>query len=360
MVVGYALGNKDSVEDDILVFGEDDPNVITFSRAMMLSLSRSCRNSCPYCSFHRPDTLTVPYSTIKQTKTARSNGVREVVYMSGERPDKSPQVRSNLDLWGFNSYLDYVYTVCELGFLEGLIPVLELGFLSPLEYKRLSEVSAVAKINLDSVDSHKFDKVYPNSPGKRLDVRLNSVRWAMEAGLPVSSGIMVGIGETESHRKACFTQLAKLHAEFGLLHEVLIQNFVPERGTPFSAKTAPTHKQMLKVIDTARSILPDDVPLSIYPEFNENIGDFLSAGIRDFGRLFDGPRLLFSKQPRYTVEELSAIVDQAGYRLQQRFPLRLEYIKTGKYSSKLGQVFDSYRYKLKKTEQEKAKALKGT
>ena len=79
----------------------------------------------------------VPYSTIKLCKHARLEGAREVMYISGERPDKFPHVRALLDLWGFESYVDYVYTVSELGFLEGFIPVVELGFLSPVELKRL-------------------------------------------------------------------------------------------------------------------------------------------------------------------------------------------------------------------------------
>ena len=43
---------------------------------------------------------------------------------------------------------------------------------------------------------------------------------------------------------------------------------------------------------------------------------------------------------------------------QQRFPLKKEFIKDQRYSSKLGQVFDSYRYKIKKEKQEKEKIKK--
>lgn len=358
MVVGYALGNKDDSEDEILVVGEDDPNVITYSRSLMMTLSRACRNNCPYCGFHRHDTLAVPYSTIKMTKTARSNGVREVLYLAGERPDKSPQVRANLDLWGFKSFLDYMYTVCELGFLEGLIPVLDVGFLSPIEYKRLSEVCAVVKVSMDSVDPSKVDKIYPQSPGKKMDMRLKNMAWAMEAGIPVSAGILVGIGETEASRRTQLNQIAQLQKKYGLIHEVLIQNFVPEKGTPMASKAATTQKQMLKAVDAARSILPDEVPISIYPELNEELGDFISAGVRDLGRLFYGPRPMFSKVPRIEPDQLHETVAAKGFRLQQRFPLRQSFIRAGHYSNKLGQVFDSYRYKLKKLEQEKLKLAK--
>ena len=99
---------KDHYEHDILVVGEDDPNVLTFSYAVPFTLSRMCRNQCPYCSFRKRDTLTVPYSTIRTAKKVRQLGVREALYVGGERPDKFSQVRSVLDLWGFSSYLDSI------------------------------------------------------------------------------------------------------------------------------------------------------------------------------------------------------------------------------------------------------------
>ena len=115
------------------------------------------------------------------------------------------------------SFLDYMYTVCELGFLEGLIPVLDVGFLSPIEYKRLSEVCAVVKVSMDSVDPSKVDKIYPQSPGKKMDMRLKNIAWAMEAGIPVSAGILVSIGETEANRRTQLNQIAQLQKKYGLI-----------------------------------------------------------------------------------------------------------------------------------------------
>ena len=43
---------------------------------------------------------------------------------------------------------------------------------------------------------------------------------------------------------------------------------------------------------------------------------------------------------------------------QERFPLRRDFILAEKYSKKLGQVFEAYRYKLKKNIQEKVKETK--
>ncbi|NQY73939.1 MAG: 7,8-didemethyl-8-hydroxy-5-deazariboflavin synthase subunit CofG [Candidatus Margulisbacteria bacterium] len=353
MVVGYSLGNK-SVETDIQVVGEDSPDVITYSRSMTTILTRKCRNNCPYCGFHKNENLAVPYGTIKPAKQARKQGVREILFVAGERPDKFPDVRATLDLWGFSSYLDYVYTVCELGFLEGLIPVLEVGFLSPIEMKKMQEICALMKIMLDTVDDHHFEKIYPKSPGKRKELRYKSLEWAGKLGIPTITGLMVGIGESKDHRRKTLNHIAKVQKEFGHIHEVLIQNFVPEPGTRFENKTPPKHKVILDTVEMALSILPDSTKVTIPIHLNTNIEDFIKAGIRDLGRIED-PRVLFPHVPELNFQNIAEIVNKEGFRLQQRFPIRFSYIKDGRYSSKLGQVFEAIRYKITKDEQERLK-----
>jgi FO synthase subunit 1 len=350
-MTGTSLGHRLDADQDILVLGEDDPNVITFSHAVAFTLSHACRNHCPYCSFHKKDTLTVPYSTIKTAKKARTLGVREALYLSGERPDKFSQVRSVLDLWGFASYLDYVYTVCELGFLEGLIPVIEVGFLSPLELKKLSEICALNRVMLDSVDNSAFSKVYSKSPGKKLELRLKLLEWSGRLKFPTITGLMVGIGESKSHRESVLKEITKIHQTYGTIHEVSIQNFIPEPGTPYSGKTPPSKADMLAVVEQVLAGLPSDITVTVPLALNTDMEDFIKVGIRDFGHVIEGKNPYYKTKP-LTYEDMEATASKAGFRLQQRFPLKKSFIKNGIYSKKLGQVFDAYRYKIKKDGQD--------
>lgn len=356
MVVGYSLGNKDN-DEDIQVLGEVDDKVITYSQTLFLSLTRQCRNSCGYCSYRGRDGLIVPYSTIKICKDARSAGVREVVVVTGERPDSHPQIRANLDLWGFGSYLEYLYTVAELGFLEGLIPVLEVGMLSPSELKKLSEVCGVNRVILDSVDSKRFEKIYPNSSGKRLDIRMRSVEWCGKLGMPVISGIMVGIGESKTHRKNCLKALAVLHERYGHILEIVIQDFIPQPGTDFAGMSPPDHATMIETVELARDIFPDSVRITV-PYFNRaKFKDFIKAGVRDIGHIPVGNYPVMSGLEPVDMVAMEEMIEKMGYRLQQRFPLGYNDIKSGKYSTKLGQVFDAYRYRIKKSEADKLKEV---
>jgi FO synthase subunit 1 len=353
----YQQSSKSDI-DDILVINEDDPNIITYSKSLPMVLTRMCRNNCPYCGFHRKDNVIVPYSTIRQAKAARALGAREIHFVSGERPDKFPFIRATLDLWGFDSFIDYVYTVCELGFLEGLIPIIELGFLSPVEMKRLSEVSAVNKIMIDSVDKTLAETLYKESPGKKLELRLKSLQWAGKLNFPTITGIMVKIGETKSHRQEMLKEIASIHKQYGHIHEVLLQNFIPEPGTPFEKKKPADMDVMLDTFKMARDILPNDVPITVNSELITDIEPFIKEGLRDLGRITLGPKGLITGQIPTDEAALKQKIESLGFQLQQRFPIRKAFIVDGKYSKKLGQVLDNYRYKVKKELQEKSKEQK--
>jgi FO synthase len=53
---------------------------------------------------------------------------------------------------------------------------------------------------------------------------------AGELKIPFTSGILVGIGESEEERMASLAALAELHERHGHLQEVILQNFVPHQS----------------------------------------------------------------------------------------------------------------------------------
>ena len=356
MATSYTYNSKKDLDSDIRVLGEDDPNIITYSKSRKIILSKVGSGNGIYSGFYSRDSLMVPYSTIKLLKEARQDGAREIMYVGGERPDQFPYVRSTLDLWGFDSYVDYVYTVCELGFLEGLIAVIDIGFLTPLEMKKMFEISALIKVMQDYEDNNLYVALYGGNRKKKHELRARSLHWAGKLGFPTLTGILVGMGETMSHRKAALEYIASIHREYGTIQEVLLQNLVITPGTPFKGCSPPNKDVMLKTFEVARNILPDDVTINVPFEHNPNIEDFIRAGLRDLGRIFDSPSV---EQNEQVNNRLKALSETFGFVIQQRFPLNRDYIKEGRYSKKLGQVFDSYKYKIKKEGQEKAKVTRG-
>src|ERR1700710_610127 len=71
---------------------------------------------------------------------------------------------------------------------------------------------------------------HQGSPTKHPARRLETIAAAGELKIPFTSGILVGIGETEDERVQALEALAAVHAEHGHLQEVILQNFVPHQS----------------------------------------------------------------------------------------------------------------------------------
>jgi FO synthase len=201
---------------------------VTFSRNLTLSLSRTCRCYCKYCAFatHRAH-LHEPDEVVALLDRAARRSVKELLVLTGERPEVHPEVRARLEGWGHADFVSYVVWVCERALERGLLPHTNLGVLPRDEIRRLREVTASQGLMLESVNPDLV--VHQGSPTKHPERRLATIAVAGELRIPFTSGILVGIGETEEERVAALEALAEVHARHGHLQEVILQNFVPHR-----------------------------------------------------------------------------------------------------------------------------------
>ncbi|MDP9345436.1 MAG: 7,8-didemethyl-8-hydroxy-5-deazariboflavin synthase subunit CofG, partial [Actinomycetota bacterium] len=201
---------------------------VSFSRNVTLSLSRTCQCHCKYCAFatHRAH-LQTPAEVRALLDGAARRRVKELLVLTGEAPDHNAGVARQLTAWGFEGWIDYVRWACREGLDRGLLAHTNLGVLDRSELAALREVTASQGLMLESV---RDDLVaHQGSPTKAPAVRLETIRAAGELRIPFTSGILVGIGESEDDRVAALEALAEVHAEHGHLQEVILQNFVPHR-----------------------------------------------------------------------------------------------------------------------------------
>ena len=77
---------------------------------------------------------------------------------------------------------------------------------------RLREVNASMGLMLESVSERLMETVHAGSPTKHPAARLATIEAAGELRIPFTSGILVGIGETEEERVASLEALAAVHA----------------------------------------------------------------------------------------------------------------------------------------------------
>src|SRR5262249_19802375 len=92
------------------------------------------------------------------------------------------------------------------------------------------------------------------SPDKVPAVRLETIRQAGIAGVPFTSGILIGIGETRRERIEALLALRELHQQFGHIQEIIVQNFRAKPGTRMAAAPEPTLDDHLWTIAVARLI----------------------------------------------------------------------------------------------------------
>jgi FO synthase len=313
---------------------------VTFSRNVTLSLSRSCRCHCKYCAFatHRPH-LHEPEEVERLIDRAARRRVKELLVLTGEAPDHLPGVRERLAVLGFADFTAYVVWACERALERGLLPHTNLGVLDRTELARLRDVTASQGLMLESVVPDLV--AHQGSPTKHPDARLATIRAAQELRIPFTSGILVGIGETEEQRMASLEALAG----FDHLQEVILQNFVPHRRyygeepaeiateaaedywrtglTHGPHRDAPawstpvTIEDMKRLIREARRLMPD-VGVQVPPNLSDWWPELVAAGATDLGGLSANGDHISPEHPFPSPNQVRARLREDGVALAER------------------------------------------
>ncbi len=326
---------------------------VTFSRNLTLSLSRTCRCYCKYCAFatHRPHLHEPDEVLAILDQAVKRHRCKELLVLTGERPDLHAGVAAKLAELGFEDFVAYVIWVCERGLERGLLPHTNLGVLDAADLARLREVSASQGLMLESVNPDLI--AHQGSPTKHPARRLDTIRAAGELRIPFTSGILVGIGEREDERMQALETLAAVHAELGHLQEVILQNFVPHQSyygrEPAEIATdaarsywqtglasgpqldAPawasevTLAQMKRLIAEARRLLPG-VGIQVPPNLSDWWPELVDAGATDLGGLSANGDHISPEHPFPSPPQVRKRLAQDGYALSERLCVYPEYI----------------------------------
>ncbi len=201
---------------------------VTFSRNHTVSLSRTCRCFCKYCAFAtRQAHIHDPGDVERKLDEAVRRNTKELLVLTGEMPEVNPVVAERLRSWGHDDFTSYVVWACERALERGMLPHTNLGVLSREDLVRLRQVTASQGLMLESVSERLMETVHAGSPSKHPARRMETIDAAGELRIPFTSGILVGIGETESERVASLEAIAASHKRHGHIQEVILQNFVP-------------------------------------------------------------------------------------------------------------------------------------
>jgi len=312
------------------------PGVITYSRKVFIPLTNLCRDYCGYCIFRRdpgdPGAHTMsPNEVLEVVRHGEKLGCTEALFSLGDKPELLfPEMRATLQRLGYKSTLHYLEAMCELVLRETtLLPHPNPGLMSAEWIRRLSAVSPSMGLMLESTNAELLGKgrAHDNAPDKLPAKRLRTIEDAGRQGVPFTTGLLIGIGETLEDRVDTLLAIRELHQRYGHIQEVIIQNFRAKPGIPMRNSPEPTLGEMLRTVAVARLLMPR-VNIQAPPNLSApNYDDLLDAGINDWGGVSPlTPDFINPEKPWPHLDQLRARTAARVFKLEARLPVYPEFV----------------------------------
>ncbi len=268
-------------------------NVVTYSRKVFIPLTQLCRDVCHYCTFAKaPRRLAAPYLSIDEVlaiaRAGEAAGCKEALFTLGDQPEqRHPSARRALDELGCASTLEYLKRAAGQVLAEtSLLPHLNPGIMTAADFAALRPVAASMGLMLETASGRLSQRGGPHygSPDKLPELRLATLRAAGEARVAMTSGLLIGIGETRRERIESLLALRELQDEHGHLQEIIIQNFRAKAGTKMARAPEPALEEQLWTIAVARVLFGPSMSIQAPPNLQPDaLPQLIEAGINDWG-----------------------------------------------------------------------------
>jgi FO synthase len=317
------------------------PGIVTYSRKVFIPLTRLCRDRCHYCTFatvpHRLDALFLEREEVLEiARAGAAAGCREALFTLGDRPeDRWPQAREWLEARGYASTIDYV-RACAIAVLEetGLLPHLNPGVMTWAELVRLKPVAPSMGMMLETTAERLWSEPggpHYGSPDKEPAVRLRVLDDAGRVGVPFTTGILVGIGETLAERAESLFAIRATARRFGHIQEVIVQNFRAKPDTAMARMPDADLVDLAATVAVARLVLGPKMRLQAPPNLvGEEYDLLLRAGIDDWGGVSPvTPDHVNPERPWPAIDELARRTAAAGFELAERLTVYPKYVLAG-------------------------------
>ncbi len=293
---------------------------ITYSPAFTLVPTYECFNRCTYCNF-RTDPGQSPWLSLEdvasQLSALQKTNISEILVLSGEVHPQSARRPE---------WLEHIYRICQLSLSMGFLPHTNAGPLRYDEMVQLKQVNVSMGLMLEQTAPHLLETVHRHAPSKEPVLRLEQIDWAGQLQIPFTTGLLLGIGETEQEQEETLWAITAAHQRWGHIQEVILQPYSPGQQNEwqqpaFSAQT------LVETVMIARRILPLDITIQLPPNLvhdPQTLLACLQAGARDLGGIVPHDHV----NPDYehgTVAQLKQQLSEHGWNLQPRLPIYSQY-----------------------------------
>lgn len=312
--------------------------LITYSRKVFIPLTKLCRDVCHYCTFaERPHATKPAYlspdEVLAIARAGQAAGCTEALFTLGDKPElRYRAAEEALQQLGYATTIDCLTAMCALVLKEtGLLPHANPGVMTREEIAALRKVTASQGIMLETASERLSERGGPHfgSPDKHPAVRLETIRLAGELKVPFTTGILIGIGETRQERIESLEAIRDLHARYGHIQEVIIQNFRAKPDTKLADSEEPDLPELLWTIAVARLILGAEMNLQAPPNLSPGVYQKLvGAGLNDWGGVSPvTPDHVNPEAPWPAIAELSRRSAEVGKLLVNRLPIYPSYAR---------------------------------
>ena len=307
---------------------------VTFSKKAFFNIVNLCKDTCSYCTYKaEPEEAKLSLMSKQQItellQLAKKYKCVEALFVTGEQPEKKyPEAKKWLQENGFSSTSEYLIHASELALELGLFPHTNAGNLSYDEMKELKKTNVSMGIMLENISERLTEKGMPHylAASKRPKTRLEVLENSGKLKIPMTTGILVGIGETMEEIIQSVFAIKQLHKKYGNIQEVILQNFQPKPDTIMKNSPSTNEHYFKTVVALSRIIIPEmniQIPPNLSPKSYQS---FLSVGINDWGGI--SPLTPDFVNPEFVWPEINKVEEnskKAGFELKCRFPVYPEF-----------------------------------
>ncbi len=313
-------GDKRNLESLIYKEFANTYSIITYSPAYTIVPTYECFNRCDYCNF-RKDISSDFSLTISEAKNILKQishkEVGEILILSGEVGQNSP-LRYE--------WFSRIFNICQLALDLDFLPHSNVGILTFSEMNQLKQVNVSLGLMLEQLTPKLLKTVHRNAPSKIPELRIQQLEWAGKLKIPFTTGLLLGIGETQEDQKDSLNAIANIQERWGHIQEVILQPH--SQGSQQNYNNGDfSLAQLPEIVATARTILPETITLQVPPNLITKptiLLECLEAGARDLG----GISIIDEVNPDYihpTYDSLVQILEPAGWKLIPRLPVYPQY-----------------------------------
>ena len=309
-------------------------DTVTFSKKAFFNIINLCKDTCSYCTYkagpgEKKLSLMSKQQITELLQLAKKYKCVEALFVTGEQPEqKYPEARSWLKENGFTSTVEYLIHASEQALELGLFPHTNAGNLNFEEMKELQKTNVSMGIMLENISERLTERGMPHylAASKRPKTRLEILENSGKLKIPMTTGILVGIGETIEEIIDSILAIKQLHQKYGNIQEVILQNFQPKQDTVMKNTPSADENYFKMVVALSRIIMPEmniQIPPNLSPKSYQS---FLSVGINDWGGI--SPLTPDFVNPEFSWPEINKVEEyskKAGFNLKCRFPVYPEF-----------------------------------